>query len=79
LSNVGTSVLAACRSDLLSYANPPDGQDVVDGDSEEELRRKVEGQIRRHSHDFEWFDDESVSVTHRVPGEFFVSSHIVRD
>jgi hypothetical protein len=78
LSNVGTSVLAACRSDLPSHANQADGQDVVDGDSEEEVRRKVEGQIRKHSHDFEWFDDESVSVTHRVPGEFYISRHVER-
>jgi hypothetical protein len=65
-------------SDLPSYADPPDGQDVLDGDSEEEVRRKVEGQIRRHSHDFEWFNDESVSVTHRVPGEFYVPRRIER-
>jgi hypothetical protein len=46
-----------------------DGQDVVEGDDEQEIRRKVETEIRKHSHDFEWHADLSVSVIHRVQGE----------
>ncbi|KAK7716730.1 hypothetical protein SLS64_002435 [Diaporthe eres] len=43
------------------------GQDVKPDDDETTVRRKVEGQVRRHSHDFEWHDDGSLSVTHVVP------------
>ncbi|KAI7784386.1 hypothetical protein LA080_010169 [Diaporthe eres] len=43
------------------------GQDVKPGDDAITVRRKVEGQVRRHSHDFEWHDDGSLSVTHVVP------------
>jgi hypothetical protein len=46
-----------------------DGHDVVEGDDEQEIRRKVEVEIRKHSRDFEWHADLSVSVTHRVQGE----------
>lgn len=31
------------------------------------MRNKVEEQVRRHSHDFQWHDDGSLSVTHVVP------------
>lgn len=43
------------------------GQDVKPGDDLITVRRKVEEQIRRHSHDFEWHDDGSLRVTHVVP------------
>jgi hypothetical protein len=40
---------------------------VKPGDDETTVRRKVEEQVRMHSHDFEWHDDGSLSVTHVVP------------
>lgn len=43
------------------------GQDVSPGDDKITVRRKVEEQVKRHSHDFEWHGDGSLSVTHVVP------------
>lgn len=52
-----------------------DGQNVVEGDDDREIRRKVEIEIRKHSHDFEWHADNSVSVVHRVQGRFQLPGH----
>lgn len=45
------------------------GQQVEPGDDEVTARAKIEAEIRRHSHDFEWHDDGSLSVTHVVPSK----------
>ena len=47
------------------------GQDVKPGDDEVTVRKKVEQQVKRHSHNFEWHLDGSLSVTHVVPSECF--------
>ncbi|KAK1988191.1 hypothetical protein LZ30DRAFT_578727 [Colletotrichum cereale] len=54
--NTGTSVRGAY------------GQEVTDEDTDEVARRKIEDEVRRHSHRFEWHEDGSISVTHIVPG-----------
>lgn len=46
------------------------GQHVKDGDNEETIKRKVEDEVRRHSNDFEWHEDGSLSVTHVVPSMY---------
>lgn len=43
------------------------GQHVKPDDDDETTRKKVEAEVRRHSYDFEWHDDGSLSVTHVVP------------
>lgn len=43
------------------------GQDIKPGDDEITVRNKVEEQVKRHSNNFEWHDDGSLSVTHVVP------------
>ncbi|KAJ4389850.1 hypothetical protein N0V93_007322 [Gnomoniopsis smithogilvyi] len=43
------------------------GQHIQPGDDEETARRKIEAEVRRHSQEFEWHDDGSLSVTHVVP------------
>lgn len=45
------------------------GQHVEPVDDEETTRKKVEAEVRRHSHDFEWHADGSLSVTHVVPSK----------
>lgn len=52
-----------------------DGQNVVEGDSDQEVQRKVEVEVRKHSHEFKWFPDRSISVLHRVPGELLKRSY----
>lgn len=49
--------------------SPPlaDGKDVLDEDSPEVSKEKIETQIRRHSQNFEWHEDGSLSVYHHVP------------
>ncbi|KAJ4295567.1 hypothetical protein N0V90_007580 [Kalmusia sp. IMI 367209] len=54
-SNTGASVFAAY------------GQHVHPGDGEDVIREKIEKEIKRHSEDFEWHEDGSLSVTHVVP------------
>jgi hypothetical protein len=54
-SNTGASIFAAY------------GQHVKEGDSEETIKSKVEREVRRHSDNFQWHDDGSLSVTHVVP------------
>ncbi|KAL2207086.1 Clavaminate synthase-like protein, partial [Sarocladium strictum] len=54
-SNTGTSIRGAY------------GEHVTDDDTEEVARQKVETEIRRHSNNFEWHADGSLSVTHVVP------------
>lgn len=44
-----------------------DGQEVKPGDTADVIREKVENEIRKHSNVFEWHDDRSLSVWHRVP------------
>lgn len=61
VSTTGASVLSAY------------GRDVRPGDDAETARRKIERQVRRHSDDFEWHDDGSLSVTHVVPSEWLGS------
>ena len=46
-----------------------DGQEVTAEDTDDVIRQKVEKQVHKHSHEFEWHDDRSISVTHRVPGK----------
>ncbi|KUI72472.1 hypothetical protein VM1G_07564 [Cytospora mali] len=43
------------------------GQHVKVDDDETTIRKKVEEEVRRHSQDFEWHEDGSLSVTHVVP------------
>lgn len=43
------------------------GQHVKSGDNEMTIRKKIEQEVRRHSHEFEWHEDGSLSVTHVVP------------
>lgn len=57
VSNTGTSIRGAY------------GEHVTDDDDEETARNKVEVEIRRHSENFEWHSDGSLSVTHVVPGK----------
>lgn len=45
------------------------GQHVKPEDDNEAVREKVEAQVKRHSHDFEWHSDGSLSVTHVVPSK----------
>lgn len=45
------------------------GQYVKPGDDEGTIRIKVEQEVRRHSHEFEWHEDGSLSVTHVVPSK----------
>ncbi|KAL4873982.1 hypothetical protein BDV12DRAFT_181873 [Aspergillus spectabilis] len=55
VSNTGNSIRGAY------------GEFVRDWDDEETVRRKVEREVRRHSEEFEWHADGSLSVTHVVP------------
>lgn len=57
VSTTGASVLSAY------------GRDVLPGDDAETMRAKIEQQVRRHSDDFVWHNDGSLSVTHVVPSE----------
>ena len=43
------------------------GQHVGAKDDEPTIRAKIEDEVRRHSEDFEWHSDGSLSVTHTVP------------
>ncbi|KAK2598413.1 hypothetical protein N8I77_011833 [Diaporthe amygdali] len=43
------------------------GQHVKLDDEQATVKRKVEEQVKRHSHNFEWHEDGSLSVTHVVP------------
>lgn len=54
-STTGASVFAAY------------GQHVEVNDDESTIRGKIENEVRRHSENFEWHDDGSLSVTHVVP------------
>ncbi|KAL4907091.1 hypothetical protein BDW74DRAFT_167095 [Aspergillus multicolor] len=54
-SNTGNSVRGAY------------GQHVTDDDDEQTFRQKIEDEVRRHSENFEWHEDGSLSVTHVVP------------
>lgn len=45
------------------------GQHVKPGDDEETARKKIEAEVRRHSNDFVWHEDGSLSVTHVVPSK----------
>ncbi|KAL2837097.1 hypothetical protein BJX68DRAFT_259710 [Aspergillus pseudodeflectus] len=55
VSNTGNSIRGAY------------GEHVTDEDDEETFRRKVEAEVRRHSEQFQWHEDGSLSVTHVVP------------
>jgi len=55
VSTTGTSVYGAY------------GQHVLPTDDEESARKKVEEEVRRHSNDFEWHNDGSLTVTHVTP------------
>ena len=54
-STTGASVLAAY------------GQHVEPQDDEPTIRSKIESEVKRHSKNFEWHEDGSLSVTHVVP------------
>lgn len=54
-STTGASVFAAY------------GQHVGARDDESTIRAKIGNEVRRHSENFEWHDDGSLSVTHTVP------------
>lgn len=54
-STTGASVFAAY------------GQHVNAGDDESTIRANIESEVRRHSENFKWHDDGSLSVTHVVP------------
>lgn len=47
------------------------GQHVNPEDDEKTARKKMEQEVRRHSNNFEWHDDGSLSVTHVVPSMHF--------
>ncbi|KAL4938457.1 hypothetical protein BDV06DRAFT_231878 [Aspergillus oleicola] len=55
VSNTGNSICCAY------------GEHVDDDDDAETFRSKIETEIRRHSNDFTWHKDGSLSVTHVVP------------
>lgn len=55
VSNTGTSVFGAY------------GQHVLPTDDEKLARQKIEAEVRRHSNNFEWNEDGSLTVTHTVP------------
>lgn len=57
-SNSGASVLSAY------------GQEVLPSDSPEVSRQKVEKEVRKHSDRFDWNEDGSITVYHRVPSAF---------
>lgn len=61
---VSTIVSTTGASVLDAY-----GQQVQPDDDEATAREKIEAEIRAHSHDFEWHDDGSLSVTHVVPSK----------
>lgn len=61
---VSTIVSTTGASVLDAY-----GQHVNPGDDEETARQKIEAEVRRHSNQFEWHDDGSLSVTHVVPSK----------
>lgn len=55
VSTTGTSVFGAY------------GQQVLPTDDAETAREKIEAEVRRHSNNFEWHEDGSLTVTHTVP------------
>ncbi|KAL4960103.1 uncharacterized protein BDV14DRAFT_205032 [Aspergillus stella-maris] len=55
VSNTGNSIRGAY------------GQNVNDDDDEKTFKTKIEAEVRRHSENFEWHADGSLSVTHAVP------------
>ncbi|GAA5904954.1 hypothetical protein JCM6882_002403 [Rhodosporidiobolus microsporus] len=54
-SNSGSSVISAY------------GKDVLPSDSPNVVREKVEAEVKRHSTRFNWHEDGSLTVWHRVP------------
>lgn len=44
------------------------GAHIQDEDDQHTARQKIEAEVKRHSNNFEWHDDGSLSVTHVVPG-----------
>lgn len=59
-SNLGNSI---------SRAYP--AANLLSTDDDETKRRKIEGQVKRHSDEWKWGEDGSLSVTHRLSGEFY--------
>lgn len=49
------------------------GQHVLPTDDEKTAREKIEAEVRRHSHNFEWHEDGSLTVTHTVPRKLIQS------
>ena len=56
VSTTGTSVYGAY------------GRTILPTDDEATAKAKIEDEVRRHSNNFEWHDDGSLTVTHTVPG-----------
>lgn len=54
VSNTGTSVLGAHEQHVLST------------DDKKTAKQKIETEVRRHSSDFEWNEDGSLTVAHTV-------------
>lgn len=61
---VNTVVSTTGASVLDAY-----GQHVKPGDDLKRTQQKIGAEVRRHSDDFEWHDDGSLSVTHVVPSK----------
>jgi hypothetical protein len=55
VSTTGTSVYGAY------------GREVLPTDDEATARAKIEDEVRRHSNNFEWHEDGSLTVTHTTP------------
>lgn len=56
-STTGTSIFGAY------------GQHILSMDDEKTIKEKIEREIRRHSNNFEWHEDGSLTVTHTVPSK----------
>lgn len=59
-STTGTSVFGAY------------GQHVLPCEDEKTARGKIEAEVRRHSNEFEWNDDGSLTVMHRTPCKHYI-------
>jgi hypothetical protein len=66
-SNLGNSIARAYPA-----AN------LLPTDDEETKRRKIEEQVKRHSNEWKWEEDGSLSVTHRLSCELLSSRELRR-
>lgn len=53
------------------------GQHILSPDDENTRRQKMEVEIRRHSNDFEWNEDGSLTVTHVTPCKLINNSKVI--